>query len=126
MIICTLNIFYYLELMKVRVPVILLSTFFLFTSVSSYIQCDAYICKKDIKSCTERKGSNVFVNGDACPGNNSSVSKLYIEGKECFISEDSSESHCLTKATIKIPTLLYPGYKCKTNSKTAICAFGPK
>ena len=37
---------------------------------------------------------------------------ISLGSQECYISEDDSESHCLTKQNYDFPNFLYPGYKC--------------
>lgn len=52
--------------------------------------------------------------------------KINIDGEECYISEDDSESHCLMKTGSDFPNFLFPGYSCTFGSSSDVCAFGPK
>lgn len=100
--------------------------------------CYNYVCSDKFPKCTKKDGDNVYVNSGACGGKHLSTTLfglpdgsphvfiVEIDGQECYISEDESESHCMKKIETDFPTFLYPGYKCSIGSSSDQCTFGPK
>lgn len=85
--------------------------------------CNSYICQTDLKTCTQKNSTNVYLNPSACASKSSSSPS---GGYQCFISEDESESHCVKETSYNFPTFLYPGYSCTFGDTASMCVFGPK